>query len=103
MALKTGQLGVLYWDDALPLAASLEEGGTLEAGAYLAAWKGLAGEAAQRLDVTIADAGAAKARLEAASVFVLAHRPVGGARGARGPGPLCCGLRAAPAASPAGR
>jgi hypothetical protein len=72
------QLGVFYWDDSIPLAAVLEEAGSLEAGAYLAAWKALGGEAAQRLNVTIADAESAKSKLAAASVFVLAHRPVGG-------------------------
>jgi hypothetical protein len=77
VALKTAQLGVLYWADTVPLAAALEEGGTLDAAAYLAACKSLAGESRQRLNVTIADAEAAKARLAAASVFVLAHRRVG--------------------------
>jgi AP-1 complex subunit beta-1 len=102
VALKTGQLGVLYWDDAIPLAACLEEGGTQEAAAYLAAWKGLAGEATQRLNVAIADAESAKARLAAANVFVLAHRPVGGGAAARAPRALLHAARP-PALGLAGR
>ena len=77
MALKTTQLGVFYWDDAIPLAAVLEEDGTIDGNAFLASWRGLAQEASQRLDVTISDIEAAKAKLGAARLFVLAHRPVG--------------------------
>jgi AP-1 complex subunit beta-1 len=77
VALKTGQLGVFYWDDAIPLPAVLEEGGTIDGSAFLSAWRGLAQESAQRLDVTIGDIEAAKAKLAAARLFVLAHRPVG--------------------------
>jgi hypothetical protein len=76
VALKTNQLGVFYWDDALPLPSVLEEGGTIDGAAFLSAWRALAAEEARRLDVTIADIEAAKAKLAAVRLFVLAHRPV---------------------------
>jgi hypothetical protein len=76
VALKTAQLGVFYWDDSIPLAAALEEGGTLEPTAYMGAWRAIAAEAKQQLNVSIGDVEAAKAKLAAGNVFVLAHRPV---------------------------
>ncbi|WIA30567.1 hypothetical protein OEZ86_000650 [Tetradesmus obliquus] len=78
VAMRSNQLGVFYWDDNIPLAPLLEEGGTIDGQAFLAAWRGLPQEAAQKLDVTIADVEAAKARLGAVNLFVLAHRPVPG-------------------------
>lgn len=74
--MRSNQLGVFYWDDNIPLAPLLEEGGTIDGQAFLAAWRGLPQEAVQKLDVTIADVEAAKARLGAVNLFVLAHRPV---------------------------
>lgn len=76
VALKTTQLGVFYWEDNLPLSSVLEEGGTIDGTTFLNAWRALQQEASQRLDVLIADIEAAKAKLGAARLFVLAHRPV---------------------------
>ncbi|KAF8068431.1 BETAC-AD [Scenedesmus sp. PABB004] len=78
VALRSDQLGVLYWDDAVPLPAVLEEGGAIDGQAFLAAWRALPETPAQRLDVTVADGDAAKAALAAVRVFVLAQRPVPG-------------------------
>jgi hypothetical protein len=80
VALKTNQLGVFYWDDALPLAAVTEEDGTIDGGAFLNAWRGLGAEATQRLEATVSDVDAVKAKLGAARLFVLANRPVSGGR-----------------------
>ncbi len=74
--MKTGQLGVFYWDDAVHLGPLLEEGGAIEGGAFLAAWRALPAEIPQRLTATVGDVEAAKARLQANNLFVLAHRPV---------------------------
>lgn len=76
VAMKTSQLGVFYWDDAVPLAALLQEGGAIDGNAFLSAWRSLPGEAGGRLDVTVGDIDAASAALRAVNLFVLAHRPV---------------------------
>jgi hypothetical protein len=76
VALKTNQLGVFYWDDALPIAAATDEAGTIDGTAFLNAWRALAPEASQRLEATVSDIEAVKAKLGAARLFVLANRPV---------------------------
>lgn len=76
VALKTTQLGVFYWEDAIPLSAVLEEGGATEPQVFLAAWRQLPQEGPVQLPLNVNDAEAAKARLQAANLFVLAHRPV---------------------------
>jgi len=77
VAMKTNQIGVLYFADTVPLGALLEETGSIEGQAFLAAWKSLPPETQQRLPSAISNVESAKARLHAASIFVLAHRPVG--------------------------
>ena len=104
VALKTAQLGVFYWDDALPLGAVLEEGGAIDGGTFLNSWRAAGAEASQWLDVAVGDVEAAKAKLGAARLFVLAQRPVPGtgqdalyvtgrAPGAAGPVQLLLELR----------
>ncbi|KAF6257431.1 beta-adaptin-like protein C [Scenedesmus sp. NREL 46B-D3] len=78
VAMRTNQLGVFYWDDTIPMAALLEEGGTVDGQTFLASWRALPQEAVQKLDVTVGDIEAAKARLGTVNLFVLAHRPVPG-------------------------
>jgi hypothetical protein len=86
--MKTTQLGVLYWDDSIPLPAVLEEAGTIDGTAFLNTWRGLPQETVQKLGLTVSDIEATKARLGAVHLFVLAHRPVrcagGGRKGGRG-------------------
>lgn len=77
VALKTNQLGVLYWDDSIPVAALLAEDGTIDGQAFLANWRTLPQEAVRKLPLTVGDIDAAKAKLQAVNLFVLAHRPVG--------------------------
>jgi len=79
VAMKTNQLGVFYWEDALPITTLLEEAGTIEGGAFLAAWRALPAETSMRLELTISDIEAAKGRLAGINLFVLAHRPVSAA------------------------
>mmetsp|Transcript_32785 Transcript_32785/g.83205 ORF Transcript_32785/g.83205 Transcript_32785/m.83205 type:complete len:911 (-) Transcript_32785:492-3224(-) len=79
IALKTNQVGVLYFTDAISLVGLLEEGGAIDGPTFLSSWKALPPEAQQRLGtVVITDVEAAKAKLQAANLFVLAHRPVPG-------------------------
>ena len=84
VAMKTNQMGVLYFADAVPLAPLLEEGGAIEGQAFLAAWKALPPETQQRLPTTVFNVETAKQRLQAANLFVLAHRPVSAADGGKG-------------------
>ena len=75
--MKTDQVGVLFLRDIVPLEALLDERGIIEGSQFLAAWKGLPRERQQRLaGLIVGDVEAAKAKLHAAHLFVLAHRPV---------------------------
>ncbi|KXZ48196.1 hypothetical protein GPECTOR_29g103 [Gonium pectorale] len=76
VALRTNQVGVLYFNDSVPLAALTEENGSMEAPDFLAAWKSLPPEASARLPLAVPSAEVAKQRLAAAHLFVLAHRQV---------------------------
>lgn len=76
MALRTNQLGVLYWEDNIPMAALLAEDGSIDGQTFLSTWRTLPQELVRRLPLTITDIDAAKAKLQAVNLFVLAHRPV---------------------------
>lgn len=67
---------MLYWDDSIPFGALLVEGGTIDGQAFLATWRALPAETVRRLPLVVGDVDAATARLAAANLFVLAHRPV---------------------------
>jgi hypothetical protein len=67
----------LYWDDSIPLAALLTEDGTIDGQTFLSTWRTLPQELVRKLPMTISDIDAAKAKLQAVNLFVLAHRPVG--------------------------
>ncbi|KAG2490457.1 hypothetical protein HYH03_011092 [Edaphochlamys debaryana] len=73
VAQRTTQVGVLYFNDAVPLSALTEEAGSMEAADFLAAWKALPPEASARLPLAVPSADVAKERLGAANLFVLAH------------------------------
>lgn len=77
VALRTNQLGVLYWEDSISLAALLAEDGTIDGQTFLSTWRSLPQELVRKLPLTISDIEAAKAKLQAVNLFVLAHRPVG--------------------------
>lgn len=68
---------MLYWDDSIPLAALLAEDGTIDGQTFLSTWRTLPQELVRKLPMTISDIDAAKAKLQAVNLFVLAHRPVG--------------------------
>lgn len=76
VAVKTNQLGVLFFSDNLALPAVLEESGAIDGQAFLSSWRSLPNEIQQRLTVIIPDVETAKQKLQAANLFVLAHRPV---------------------------
>lgn len=73
----TAQVGVLYFNDSVPLSAVVDVGSSMEAAGFLAAWKALPPEATSRLPLAVPSAEAVNARLQAAHIEVLAHRQVG--------------------------
>ncbi|KAL6772025.1 AP1B1 [Auxenochlorella protothecoides x Auxenochlorella symbiontica] len=81
VAIKVSQLGVLYLADAVPLAALLREDGRTSPEAFVGAWQALpdAAEQARTLPLVIHAVPAAQASLEAARLFVMAHKSVPGA------------------------
>lgn len=79
VALKVNPLGVVYFEDAAPLSALLQESGTMDGNAFLSTWRALPPEAALSLPgLALADVAAAEAKLRAARLFPLARRPVPG-------------------------
>ncbi|MEW5304817.1 MAG: hypothetical protein WDW36_007401 [Sanguina aurantia] len=76
VALKTNQCGVLYFSDNVQLPPLLEESGSIDGAAFLNAWRTLPPESHARLPVSVAAVAQAQAKLSAANLFVLAHRPV---------------------------
>mmetsp|Transcript_8122 Transcript_8122/g.21661 ORF Transcript_8122/g.21661 Transcript_8122/m.21661 type:complete len:927 (-) Transcript_8122:280-3060(-) len=77
VAIKTEQVGVLFIKDMVRLEGLLEESGAIDGASFLAAWKALPAEKQQRLTgLLVQDLEWAKAKLHAANLFVLAHRPV---------------------------
>ncbi len=81
VALRTNQLGVLYWEDSISLGALLAEDGTIDGQTFLSSWRTLPQELVRKLPMSITDIEQAKAKLQAVNLFVLAHRPVGGGGG----------------------
>ena len=90
VAVRSTQLGVVYFNATVDLAALLLEGGALEPAAFVPAWKALpdAAEAAESLPATLGAWPQASARLAAANVFTMAHKAVPG-----GPQPCSEALR----------
>ncbi|GMH33859.1 hypothetical protein BSKO_01693 [Bryopsis sp. KO-2023] len=78
VAIKTNQLGVLYFQDSIPLEAMLVEDGSIDPSTFLAAWKTLSGEneISEVLGVVINDVDSMIKRMQASNVFLVAHRPV---------------------------
>jgi AP-1 complex subunit beta-1 len=80
LAIKTTQLGVLYMADKVPLEVVLASDGRVDSAAFVAQWKAIPEmqEVQQQLPVTIADAQKAASALEAANLFVMAHKFIAG-------------------------
>lgn len=80
MAIRCNQLGVLYMSDNVTLAGVLAEDGRIESAAFVNGWKAIpeTSEVQHPLNLTIAAADVAKSKLEAAHLFVMAHKQVPG-------------------------
>lgn len=79
IAIKCTQLGVLYLTDHIPLATMLSGQGRIESSEFVAGWKAIpeAQEVKQTVKLTIVSVPDATRRLEAANIFVMAHKTVG--------------------------
>lgn len=80
VAIRCNQLGVLYMSDNVTLTGMLAEDGRIESAAFVNGWKAIpeTSEVQHPLTATITAADAAKSKLEAAHLFVMAHKKVPG-------------------------
>lgn len=78
VAIKTNQLGVLYFQDNIVLESIFVEDGMIDQTIFLAAWKTLAGEndLNEVIGVAIPDVDGMVRHLQTKNVFLMAHRPV---------------------------
>ena len=79
VALKTNELNIAYFTDAICLDALLEEEGSIDANVFVETWKNLSApnEASQTLPITIAVAESVIQKLETANIFLMSHKKVG--------------------------
>lgn len=82
VAIKTNQIGVMYFQDTVTLESLFVEDGMIDQNIFLAAWKTLAGEndANEVIGVAIPDVDQMIKNLQSKNIFLMAHRPVCGAK-----------------------
>ena len=78
MAIRNNQQGVFYFNDQIPLTALLQEDGKIEPQAFVQTWKTLpeANESQKELPISIASLDIVKSKIQAANVFLMAHKQV---------------------------
>uniref|UniRef100_A0A061R808 Beta-adaptin-like protein n=1 Tax=Tetraselmis sp. GSL018 TaxID=582737 RepID=A0A061R808_9CHLO len=78
VAVKTNEVGVLYFNDQVSLEAALSEDGVIDSQAFLSTWRALpdTAETSQHLQVTVSDVQSATDTLKAKNLFLMAHREV---------------------------
>lgn len=78
MAIRNTQQGVFYFNDQIPLTALMLEEGRIEPAAFVQTWKNLpeANESQKELPIRIAGLEQVKAKIEAANIFLMAHKQV---------------------------
>ena len=78
VALKTNQLGVLYFEDKITLTSVADRDGRIDGAAFVSQWKAIpeSQEESQQIPVTISDIEATITKLEEACLFVMAHKTV---------------------------
>lgn len=78
VALKTNQIGIIYFSDAIKLEVVLLEDGSIETEIFLASWKSLSGEneRTEILPIIINEIESATTKLRQSYIFLMAHRPV---------------------------
>ena len=78
MAIRNNQQGVFYFSDQIPLTALLLEDGRIEPAAFVQSWKNLpeANESQKELPIRITSLDMVKSKIEAANIFLMAHKQV---------------------------
>ena len=78
VAIRNTQQGVFYFNDQIPVTALLQEDGRIEPAAFVQTWKNLpeANETQKELPISITSLERVKARIEAANIFLMAHKQV---------------------------
>ena len=78
VAIRNTQQGVFYFNDQIPLTALMLEEGRIEPAAFVQTWKNLpeANESQKELPIRIAGLEQVKAKIEAANIFLMAHKQV---------------------------
>lgn len=79
VAIRNTQQGVFYFNDQIPLTALMLEEGRIEPAAFVQTWKNLpeSNESQKELPIRIASVEQVKAKIEAANIFLMAHKQVG--------------------------
>ena len=78
VAIRNNQQGVFYFNDQIPLTALMQEDGRIEPAAFVQTWKNLptANETQKELPISITSLDSIKSRIEAANIFLMAHKQV---------------------------
>ena len=78
VAIRNNQQGVFYFNDQIPLTALMQEDGRIEPAAFVQTWKNLpeTNETQKELPISITSLDSIKSRIEAANIFLMAHKQV---------------------------
>lgn len=78
VAIRNTQQGVFYFNDQIPLTALMLEEGRIEPAAFVQTWKNLpeSNESQKELPIRIGSLDQVKAKIEAANIFLMAHKQV---------------------------
>ena len=78
VAIRNTQQGVFYFTDQIPLTALMVEDGRIEPAAFVQSWKNLpeANESQKELPISITSLDMVKSKIEAANIFLMAHKQV---------------------------
>lgn len=78
VAIRNNQQGVFYFNDQIPLTALMQEDGRIEPAAFVQTWKNLpeANETQKELPISITSLDSVKSRIQAANIFLMAHKQV---------------------------
>ena len=78
VAIRNNQQGVFYFNDQIPLTALMQEDGRIEPAAFVQTWKNLpeANETQKELPISITSLDSVKSKIQAANIFLMAHKQV---------------------------
>ena len=78
VAIRNTQQGVFYFNDQIPLTALMQEDNKIEPQAFVQSWKSLpeANESQKELPISITSLDVVKSKIQAANIFLMAHKQV---------------------------